>query len=179
MDLDLAGINFFRLTPEVQFKDFNCGDPDLNDFLLNNSKHFSKQLLAVTYVLESDLDVIAFFSISNDRISLQDIKNPIQWEQFQSTFPEGKNLRSYSAVKIGRLAVSNKFKGKGYGKIIIDYLIDSFISNNKTGCRFITVDAYRESLLFYEKTGFKYLTEKDVNRDTRLMYLDLYPYLNR
>jgi predicted GNAT family N-acyltransferase len=179
MDFDLTGIRLFRLTPELIFKEFDCDDADLNDFFLNSAKHFSKQLLAVTYVLESEKDIIAFFSISNDRISLQDIKNPIQWEEFQSSFPEGKHLRSYPAIKIGRLAVNNKYKGKGYGKSIIDYLIDSFTTNNKTGCRFITVDAYKQSLSFYESTHFKYLTEKDVNKDTRLMYLDLYPYLNQ
>lgn len=29
-----------------------------------------------------------------------------------------------------------------------------FIIDNKTGCRFITVDAYRNAIPFYEKNGF-------------------------
>jgi hypothetical protein len=41
------------------------------------------------------------------------------------------------------------------------------------GCRFITVDAYRSSLDFYEKNRFKYLTTKDKDEDTRAIYFDL------
>jgi hypothetical protein len=40
-------------------------------------------------------------------------------------------------------------------------------------CRFITVDAYRSALPFYEKNSFRYLTSKDAEDDTRAMYFDL------
>lgn len=58
--------------------------------------------------------------------------------------------------------------------------------NNKTGCRFLVVDAYNKQnvLSFYERNGFKYLyateaDEKDATQvdfgelQTRLMFLDL------
>lgn len=76
-------------------------------------------------------------------------------------------------MKIGRLAVNVDFQGQGLGKIILDYLKQLFIENNRTGCKFITVDAYSQSLHFYEKNGFEYLTAKDAGDDTRLMYFDL------
>lgn len=87
--------------------------------------------------------------------------------------PQGKRFSSYPAMKIGRLGVSVDYKGQGWGTIIIDYLKELFISNNRTGCRYITVDAYRESLGFYERNEFSFLTTKDVDSDTRLMYFDL------
>lgn len=40
-------------------------------------------------------------------------------------------------------------------------------------CRFVIVDAYRSALLFYEKNDFRYLTTKDIDDDTRIMYFDL------
>ena len=57
-----------------------------------------------------------------------------------------------------------------FGKIDIirleeDTLLSSF--------DFITVDAYRTSLDFYEKNSFRYLTTKDIDDDTRAMYFDL------
>lgn len=167
-----------RLTPDLNLKPFDCKDDDLNDFLLNTSKDFSKELLAVTYVLENEVNTIAFFSIFNDKISIKEIGgNPDLWDKFKSLFPPDKSLKSYPAVKIGRLGVNVDYKGMGYGTSIIHFLIDSFLTNNKTGCRFITVDAYQESLGFYEKNNFIYMTEKDKNKDTRLMYIDLLPYL--
>lgn len=175
--MDLGKLTIIRLTQDFQIENFDCDDDDLNDFFLNNSKKFSDQLLAVTYIIQSDGNTIAFFSIFNDKISIKEIKSLDDWKDFQSShFPKEKSLTSFPAVKIGRLGVNKTYQKKGVGKITVDYLINSFITSNKTGCRFITVDAYQQSLTFYEKTGFDYLTKKDQNKDTRLMYLDLHPY---
>jgi len=76
-------------------------------------------------------------------------------------------------MKIGRLGISNDYKKMGYGTAILDYLKILFISNNRTGCKYITADAYNDSLAFYEKNQFAYLTESDIGKDTRLMYFDL------
>jgi len=72
---------------------------------------------------------------------------------------------------------------------VINYLKSWFIDeNNKTGCRFLVVDAYnKENVLhFYERNKFKflYLDEEEERREqhvtdsedrlyTRLMFLDL------
>ena len=55
-------------------------------------------------------------------------------------------------------------------------LSGSFVSNvleNKTGCRFLTVDAYAAAVPFYEKNGFIPLNNEDVDSATRLLYFDL------
>lgn len=51
-----------------------------------------------------------------------------------------------------------------------------FVSNNRTGCRFITVDAHHDAVGFYEKCGFSFFTDTDVDDETRLMYFDLKPF---
>lgn len=45
------------LQKDEKVKSFNCGDDDLNDFLLNRSNSFRKALLAVTYVFEN-IDIV-------------------------------------------------------------------------------------------------------------------------
>jgi hypothetical protein len=50
--------------------------------------------------------------------------------------------------------------------------------NAHCACKLITVDAYEQSLGFYEKKGFLYFTETDKDKDTRQMYLDLTPIIN-
>jgi predicted GNAT family N-acyltransferase len=167
-------IRLIRLTSEYQIKKFDCGDSDLNDFLINDSKKYLQELLAVTYLIESNDETVAFFSLFNDKISIIDTDSKSQWHKlFRNKMPQGKRLSSYPAMKIGRLAVSGNHKGQGWGTTIIDYLKELFISNNRTGCRYFTVDAYKESLGFYEKNGFIFLTAKDASSDTRLMYFDL------
>jgi GNAT superfamily N-acetyltransferase len=152
---------------------FDCGDPDLNEFLLSDSKNYYGQLLAVTYLLQNEEGVIAFFSVLNDKISVEDVDTKSRWKRIRAKMPRNKQFKSYPAVKIGRFAVCNSYKGKKLGTALLDYIKYLFIDNNRTGCRFITVDAYSQSLNFYEKNGFKYLTESDKGADTRLMHFDL------
>ena len=62
-------MQFIRLTDNYQFKAFDCGNSDLNDFLSSDAKNYAKRLLSVTYLIENENEIIAFFSVSNDRIS--------------------------------------------------------------------------------------------------------------
>jgi hypothetical protein len=65
-------------------------------------------------------------------------------------------------------------KRKKLGKLLIEKIIyDGLQLNENQGCKLITVDAYQQSLGFYEKIGFQYLTEEDKNDDTRQMFFDL------
>ena len=50
---------------------------------------------------------------------------------------------------------------------------DADLNDTKAGCRFITVDAYREAIPFYEKNGFVPLNQDDADDVTRVLYFDL------
>ena len=174
--IDFRDFQLVRLSSDHLIKPFDCGDDDLNDFLFNDAKNYLEQFLAVTYILENDTETVAFFSLLNDKITYEiDFKqDKSTWNKFNRNIPNSKRTtKGYPATKIGRLAVSNSFKGAGVGRVILDYLKELFIKNNRTGCKFFTVDAYKASLSFYEKNDFKYLIKEDINDDTRLMYFHL------
>ncbi|MDR2475246.1 MAG: GNAT family N-acetyltransferase, partial [Bacteroidales bacterium] len=64
------------------------------------------------------------------------------WKKIRKSIPHSKLRSSYPAVKIGRLAVSKKYAGKGFGRLMIDIVMKMFVSDTQqTGCRFVTVDA--------------------------------------
>ena len=42
-----------KLQPDEVVKSFDCGDKDLNEFIIDEAPLYHKALLAVTYVLES------------------------------------------------------------------------------------------------------------------------------
>lgn len=71
--------------------------------------------------------------------------------------------------------MNTRYKRKKVGSEMLDFIKGFFTNNNKTGCRFITVDAYNEPeiLGFYRKNSFDFLTVKDEKDATRLMYFDL------
>ena len=75
-----------RLKMKESVKSFDCGDTDLNDFILNESLLYRKALLAVSYVVEDKKDnnrVAAYFSLANDRISLTDFKDKTEFNHFR------------------------------------------------------------------------------------------------
>ena len=87
-----------------------------------------------------------------------------------------KRLKSYPATKLCRLAVSISAREMHLGSYLIDFIKAFFLLDNKTGCRFVTVDAYRSAIPFYEKNGFLPLLTEDDGEMTRLLYFDLADY---
>ena len=64
-------------------------------------------------------------------------------------------------------------QGKQIGTFLIDFVGTLFVTDNKSGCRFLTVDAYSQAIPFYLKNDFVFLSSEDENQRTRLMYFDL------
>lgn len=141
---------------------------------MNDAKDNLGKLLSVTYLVEYEGNTMAFFSVLNDKISIQEFESNRRFKRlFQDLMPDGKKYKSYPAVKIGRFAVHKDYQGKNIGSKLLDYIKGMFIINNKTGCQYITVDAYNRSLSFYERNGFKYFSDTDKDKTTRQMYFSL------
>lgn len=172
-----ATYNIRKLGKDDQVESFDCEDADLNDFILHESPYYRQALLAVSYVVEKKQgkpEVIAYFSLANDRISITDFENKTEFNRFRrSRFVNEKRLKSYPAAKLCRFGVDKLVKGKAIGSFLLDFIKSSFIEDNKTGCRFVTVDAYAAAVPFYLKNGFMPLTDNDKNDPTRLLYFDL------
>ena len=174
-----------RLNPNDSIKPFDCGDTDLNGFLLeddssvSNARHHTNELLAVTYIIEDEdkEQTIAYFSLLNDKIE-REITDNAAWNRLSREIPNIKRRKTQPAVKIGRLAVSKEYQGQGWGPRIVDFLKHWFTNNNKTGCRYITVDALADKAGFYEKHGFKVLVTHDEVDETILMYYDLKKFVS-
>lgn len=175
---------FKRFNPNDSIKPFDCGDSDLNGFLLeedpsvSNARHHANELLAVTYIIEEETtnQTIAYFSLLNDKIERKITDNAV-WNRLSREIPNIKRRKSQPAVKIGRLAVSSSYQGKGWGEKIISFLKQWFTEKNKTGCRYITVDALASKVGFYKKYGFNILVTPEEGDETVLMYYDLKKFI--
>jgi len=163
-----------RLEPEEVRPAFDCGIPDLNEFFSEDSIVGGRELMSVTYVAEVKGKVVAFYSVSNDAIRRNDSAKSIL-NKLSRFIPSDKRYKSLPAVKIGRLATCSTMQCRGIGTEILDYIKYSFTHGNKTGCRFIIVDAHNNdrTLNFYKRNGFDFLAKGDEQEATRLMYFDL------
>lgn len=177
MMTDLQHLSFCQLTPTTTLSDFTCGDEDLDNFLRDDAKRYLDDLMAVTYLFVDTTNgkVAAFFSLLNDKVAYNPEDKTI-WNRINRRIHNSKRRHSYPSVKIGRLAVSTEYANTGLGSDILNLIKRTFVAGNRTGCRFITVDAYAKATSFYLKNGFDYFTSTDVLDATRLMYFDLKPY---
>lgn len=177
--IDFANIEIRKLRETDAVENFDCGDKDLNDFILTEASDYRKALLAVSYIVvehKNPQNVLGFFSVANDKVSLGDFSDKTEFNRFRKKqgFPQPKRLKSYPAVKLCRLGIDLKYRKNHIGSFILDFLRGLFTHDNKSGCRFMTVDAYINAVPFYEKRGFKLLEPSgDTNPHTRLMFCDL------
>jgi GNAT superfamily N-acetyltransferase len=163
-----------RLALDEKRPPFDCSDSDLNEFFAIDSIVSGSLLLAVTYVVEVEKVVVAFFSLSNDAVKKDELSRS-RFERITKFIPRKKRYSTLPAVKIGRLATDVALQSSGVGSEILDYIKSWFIDGNKTGCRFIIVDAYNNdrTIKFYMKNGFSFMLTNDEKQETRLMIFDL------
>lgn len=196
---------FEVLTQDVlsESESFTCGeDPDMDEFFQKDALTYARRRIGKSYCFRLEEDarkIVACFTLSNDSIRIWDLgssKKNAMWKELTN---REKMLSRFPGVLIGRLAVSKVYAGQGVGSEIIDFIKLWFLSEeNKTGCRLAIVDAKNKPnvLKFYEKNGFKYLFNREIDEDlyikppkteeerkermqnprtlaTRLMYCDL------
>ncbi|MDE5920820.1 MAG: GNAT family N-acetyltransferase [Paramuribaculum sp.] len=172
--MDFEKLIFRQIDADTRIKSFDCGDADLNDFLLSDAINYYKSMMALTYLLEDNENdkTVAYYSLLNDKIVFDPDEKKL-WNRLNRHIANSKRRKEYPAVKIGRLAISKDYAGKQIGRSIILQLKYVFATMRRSACRFITADAYAAAVPFYEKCGFMFLSEKDKHSPTRAMYFDL------
>lgn len=174
---------------------FDCGVDDLNDFFTNDALAYEKDLMGKTYCWldnSNDRRIIAMITLANAGIQTTHLPNNPK-RHLHKAIAYNKQGRTYPAVLIGRLGVDVRYQGAKFriGAQILDFIKDWFISiDNKTGCRFILVDAMNNphTLAYYERNGFKPLFPRVIDEKTfydidgtedlrtRMYYFDLLNY---
>lgn len=177
--MDFSKFTFRQIETGTEIKSFDCGDTDLNDFLISDAKNYLQAMMALTYLLEDNVEckTVAYYSLLNDKIVF-DPEEKHFWNRLNRRIVNSKRRKEYPAVKIGRLAVSKDYAGNHIGEAILLQVKHMFATMRRSACRFITVDAYAAAVPFYEKCGFMFLSDKDKNSKTRAMYFDLINFVN-
>ncbi len=168
--IDYSKIRITKLSTETihLIEGFDCGIADLNEFLSTDALGYLDGRLAVTYLLEYEDELKAFFCLSNADIKV----NEEDMKEFDKL---GKHLANYPAMMIGRLGVKKGEQGRGFGSVIIEHVLGRAVLHaNEVGCRYLAVDSLNEerNIRFYEKNGFKRLVDRKIKTNIP-MYLDL------
>ena len=64
-------------------------------------------------------------------------------------------------------------RNQSIGTYLLEYVSSMMVDERKSGCRFVTVDAYVDAIPFYIKNDYQFLNNDDEDKNTRVMYFDL------
>ncbi|MDB6120439.1 MAG: hypothetical protein JWO08_4220 [Verrucomicrobiaceae bacterium] len=132
----------------LPFTGFDCGDAEVNQWFAKDVAPCTEQLLVKSFELKApDTPAksrhIGLVSLCNDAVLKRDLIDMLP-------VPEDKLFSSWPAVKITALAVATDFQRRGLGSEIIRLIAQLFTTDNRTGCRFITLEAHTAVTRFYQ-----------------------------
>ena len=131
--------------------DFSCGNQQLDRYLQITASQDRKRNIAVPYVaidLARDR-IIGYYTLSMTSINLGELPESLT-----------KKLPKYPLIGvtlIGRLAISENYKGMGWGKLLLlDALYKSLETSKKVASFAVIVDAIDErAIKFYQRFDFQ------------------------
>ena len=136
------------LAPTFNQADFTCGKDPLDNYLKTQAKQDIKNRLATTFILPDGKNIIGYYSLSASSIPREFI--PEEITRKLGRYP------NFPVTLLGRLAVANKYKGQGLGKVLlIDALIRSFLVSKTVASFAVVVDPLdQDAVSFYERHEF-------------------------
>ncbi len=156
-------------------RNFTCGDPALDEFLTTDEVElYEKEKLGRTFLVYYEHELVAYFTISMDSLRREYVHR-------KSKNDFVLKVEEIPAMKIGRLAVAEEEQNKGFGRIIMKYIVGKALRMGAgIGVRFLIVQAKPDAIPFYEKCGFDLTKEtaRERKRVSRTMYFDLYALKN-
>ncbi|UJF17241.1 GNAT family N-acetyltransferase [Vibrio sp. SS-MA-C1-2] len=128
---------------------FNCGIEALNNYLKVMASQQAKKDNTRTFVLEDiydDSHIIGFYTLTMTPIDLNALPERLQKKHQPST----------SGGLIARLAIDDRYKGKGFGEwLLIDALKKLLAASDSVAFPIVIVDAKDGAKQFYERYGFQ------------------------
>ena len=128
---------------------FHCSTEALENYLRNQAGQDVKKGVAAAFVLTPDGRAIAgYYTLPQFSVSLEHI--PPETAGRLPKYPD------VPATLIGRLAMSEKYRGQGLGeKLLLDALQRCFVHSKEIGSFAVVVDAKDDQAKsFYQKYGF-------------------------
>ncbi len=177
--IEKGGFILEQLATVEELEHFNCGDSDLNEYFQKDRIRYREELLTQSYKFysanEEPRHILAVVDFCNDSLARCVIGKP----DLRRIHHNKRGYKVYPAVKITRLGVDEAAHGTGVGSILLQIIKEFFTTNNRSGCRFITVDAYRAAVPFYQKNGFIFAKAEEDEEDRRSSTLPLFFDLKR
>lgn len=131
-------------------REFDCGETDLNDYLMFTARQHVDKGYAQVWVAVSEpgsAQVIGYYTLSMSSIAPAEV-------------PAKTGINKIPAILLGRLAVDNRYRGQNIGvRLLIHAQRTALVLSRNVGVHALIVDALNEqAAAFYKKYDFEELT---------------------
>ena len=136
----------------LENSNFDCGESILNDWLFMQSYKNEVQGASRTYIVfTKNKEIAAYFCLSSYSIFHNEAKARLK-RNMPNPIP---------AIMLGRLAVDNKFKGRGLGKSLVSFAIKTAqqAASLQGSVGLVTQPLNEKAKKFYISCGFKPIAE--------------------
>ena len=134
-------------------KGFDCGNDDLNRWLVQIAGQHGKKLVSKTFVAaenETASEILGYYAIG-----LLELRNEELPANLQQRLP-----RQVPAFRLGRLAVSSRHQGKKIREFMLFDAIDRVTRiSEEAGGVGLVVDAKDSAIGFYQRYGFETMAD--------------------
>ena len=134
---------------------FECGVPELDEYLKNQASQDIKRNLSSVFVLgDENGHIVGYYAISQYSLTVEELP-----EQESKKLPP---KRKVACTLLGRLAIDRRYQRQGYGEMLLFHALNKALAVSKEIASFaVIVDAKDEKAKrFYEKYDF--LSLKDM-----------------
>jgi predicted GNAT family N-acyltransferase len=133
--------------------DFCCGQASLDNYIRKQASQDVKRKVSTVFVLIDDVDskfnILGYYTLSAYTVEIENLD-----QSFVKKLPRYPQL---PATLLGRLAIDNQQKGKGFGEIMLfDSLKKAITVSKQVASLAIIAEALDENAVnFYMKYGFQ------------------------
>jgi GNAT superfamily N-acetyltransferase len=135
-----------KLSTAHDLSQFQCGEPELDDWLKRRALHNEESGASRTYVVRTGRKVVGYYALAAGAAAHSNAPSRVK-----------RNMPNPVPVMvIGRLAIDSGYQGRGIGSALLrDAVLRTTLAAEIVGIRAILVHAISESAKrFYEKSGF-------------------------
>ena len=146
--------------------DFCCGQVSLDNYIRKQASQDIKRKVSTVFVLIEDFDdkcnILGYYTLSSYTVEIENLE-----QSFAKKLPRYPQL---PATLLGRLAIDNQHKGKGFGEIMLfDALKKAIAVSKQIASLAVVAEALDEDAAnFYIKYGFQ-----KFNKDSMKLYLPI------
>lgn len=155
------------LSVEKRVDLFDCSDqPEVEKFLKRDALRLEQCHACRTHLYYYGDQLLGYYTLFTDYVNLVKSKRKSEgWEDVATAMES----QYFPAIRLHYFGIDQKFRGKGYGELLILFVQAMCIDlSNYVGFNFIVLEALPQSIGFFDKYGFS-----KVKKDNELQIMAL------